>query len=293
MRGYGRSGKPEAVEAYRVTELVADCVGIVEALGEERAVIIGHDWGSMVAWTAAWTRPDVFHAVVGMSVAFGGRGLLPVAGADSFGELRPAEVHRKIAGDGKLFYQEYWTQPGALEAELEADPRGFLRDQYFSFSAAPYPADHQAPDPLASTPEEVFEATRTGGACLDPGAKMRDGLLTPEVLPDWLAEDLDFYVGEFERTGLEFALNWYRCLDLDWELLAPFAGRPVAVPAMFIGADLDVATLWGSEAIAAFPQTVPQLTETVILEHCGHWFTREKPAETNAALLRFLGGLGL
>jgi pimeloyl-ACP methyl ester carboxylesterase len=293
MRGYGRSGKPKAVDAYRVTELVADCVGVVEALGEEQAVIVGHDWGSMVAWTAAWTRPDVFQAVVGMSVAFGGRGLLPIAGADSFGKLRPGEVHRLIAGEEKVFYQEYWTRDGALEGELEADPRGFLRDQYFSFSAGPYPDGYEAPDPLAASPADVLAATRTGGACLEPGATMRDGLLTPDVIPDWLAEDLDFYVAEFERTGLEYALNWYRCLDLDWELLAPYADRPVEVPAMFIGADLDVATLWGSEAIAAFPTTVPKLTETVILEGCGHWFTREKPAETNAALLRFLGGLDL
>lgn len=291
MRGYGRSAKPDDVAEYRVTELVADCVGIVEALGESEAVIMGHDWGSMVAWTAAWTRPDVFRAVVGMSVPFGGRDLLPIAGTGHLGSVPPSRIHREIAGPEKVFYQEYWIQPGGLAAELEADPRGFLRDQFFSFSAGPYPADYDAPDPLGFTPEEVFASTRANGVCLEPGAVMRDGLVTPEELPDWLAEDLDFYVGEFERGGLEKPLHWYRCMDLGWELLAPYEGKPIEQPAMFIGADMDVATMWGSEAVANFPQTVPNLKETVILKGCGHWFTREKPQETTDAMLRFLRSL--
>ncbi|EHI12696.1 alpha/beta fold hydrolase [Mycolicibacterium thermoresistibile] len=292
MRGYGRSGKPAAVEDYSILKLVDDCVAIVTALGAEEATIVGHDWGSMVAWTAAWTRPEVFTAVIGMSVAFGGRGLIPIAGVDSFGTRRPSEVQREIAGPDKVFYQEYWVQKGALESEFEADPRGFLRDQYYSFSAGPFPPDYQAPNPLEADPAEVAEQTRSGGACLDPGAKMRDGLLTPDPVPDWLAADLDEYVAEFERTGLEAPLNWYRAMDLSWEELEPYADRPIEVPALFIGADLDVATQWSVEAVAAFDRTVPKHRPSVILQNCGHWFTRERPAETTAAILEFLEGLG-
>src|SRR5699024_1160469 len=109
MRGYGRSSKPSRVDDYRVTELVADLVGLVDHYDEGPAVVIGHDWGSMVAWTAAWIRPDKFRAIAGMSVPFGGRGLLPIAGISSFGELTPREAHRSIAGsEDRLFYQEYW-----------------------------------------------------------------------------------------------------------------------------------------------------------------------------------------
>jgi pimeloyl-ACP methyl ester carboxylesterase len=291
MRGYGRSSKPTRIDEYRVTELVADCVGVVEALGESTAVIVGHDWGSMVAWTAAWTRPEVFRAVIGMSVPFGGRGLLPIAGAASLGELPPRDVHRLIAGPEKLFYQEYWVQPAALEAEMEADPRGFFGALYYSFSGAPYPPDYEPLDPLNVSADAVMEFTRAGGACMTPGTKFRDGLISPEEMPGWLAEDLDFYVGEFERTGLTGPLNWYRCMDLDWELLARYEGRPVEVPAMFIGSDLDVATLWGADAIARFGETVPRLVETVMLQNCGHWMTREQPEQTNEAILRFLGTL--
>ena len=178
-----------------------------------------------------------------------------------------------------------------LEGELEADPRGFLRDQYFSFSAGPYPDDFQAPDPLTATPEQVAAQTRSGGACLGPGATMRDGLVTPDPVPDWLAADLDDYVAEFERTGLSTPLHWYRAMDLSWAELAPWEGTPITVPALFVGADLDVATQWSSEAVAAFDRTVPRHRPSVVLGHCGHWFTRERPAETTAAILGFLRGL--
>lgn len=291
MRGYGRSGKPAAVADYSILKLVDDCVAVVTALGERAATVIGHDWGAMVAWTAAWTRPDVFTAVIGMSVAFGGRGMLPIAGIDSFGTQPPSAVHRAIAGPDKVFYQEYWTREGALEGEFEADPRGFLRDQYFTFSAGPFPAGYEAPDPLAVSPAEVAEQTRSGGACLDPGATMRAGLVTPDPVPDWLAADLDDYVAEFERTGLTAPLHWYRAMDLSWQELASYEGKPITVPALFVGADLDVATQWGSEAVAAFGRTVPRHRPSVVLKQCGHWFTRERPAETTAVILDFLRGV--
>ncbi|GAA3515852.1 alpha/beta hydrolase [Dietzia aurantiaca] len=291
MRGYGRSSKPDAVEDYIVTKLVDDCAVMVEALGHDEATIMGHDWGAMVAWTAAWTRPELFTAVVGMSVPFGGRGLIPIGGVDSFGTRRPSVVQREIAGPDKLFYQEYWSKPGALESEFETDPRGFLRGQYFSFSGGPYPDDFQAPDPLATTPSQIAEQIRNGGVCMDLDAKFSDGHVIPEADPDWLAADLDDYVREFTRTGLRAPLNWYRAMDKSWEELAPFEDKPVEVPALFIGADLDVATQWGAEAVAAFDRTVPQHRPSVVLEKCGHWFSRERPAETTAAMLDFLAGL--
>src|SRR5713226_1862839 len=50
MRGYGRTSKPVSVHEYRMTELVADVVGVVHALGEGTAIVVGHDWGAPVAW---------------------------------------------------------------------------------------------------------------------------------------------------------------------------------------------------------------------------------------------------
>lgn len=291
MRGYGRSSKPRDVDAYGITDLVNDCVGIVEALGEKLAVVVGHDWGSMLAWTCAWTRPDVFRGVIGMSVPFGGRGLLPLAGISSLGELKPTEADREAAGD-RVFYQEIWLDGDGLAAEAEPDVYEFFRDQLFSFSAAPYPEDFEPPQIVGADIDAVRESIKTGGAIVDAGSKFREALISPpDPMPGWLADNLPAYAAEFERTGLAAPLNWYRNLDRDWEELAPYEGKPIEVPASFIGADFDVATLWGAEAIQKFPETVPKLFETHIVSRCGHWLTLEQPEQTNAAILRFLDHL--
>ena len=107
------------------------------------------------------------------------------------------------------------------------------------------------------------------------------------TITSWGREhELDFYVNEFEHTGI-WGTNYYACLDLDWELLAEFHGTSVSVPALFIGGDRDIATIWGREAIALFDTTVPRIHRAVVLTGCGHWTQQERPAETNAALLEF------
>jgi pimeloyl-ACP methyl ester carboxylesterase len=123
------------------------------------------------------------------------------------------------------------------------------------------------------------------------GGRLRDRF-TADTLPAWLTPaDLDVYAGEFERTGLTGALSRYRNMDRDWQDLAAFAGRPLTRPTLFIGGALDPSTTWLSDAIAAFPRTLPKLAGSHVLEDTGHWIQQERPAEVTAALLEFLGGL--
>ncbi len=291
MRGYGRSSKPAAVHDYRITELVADCVGVVEALGEHTAVIVGHDWGAPVAWTAAWTRPDVFRAVAGLSVPFGGRGLMGLPG-DPLGERRPSLVERELAGPDLLFYQEHWSS-AAGSAEFVPDVRGWIRGGLYGFSASPpLPPELAEVDFTALSDEGLVGYVRQVMS-LPQGTSMRDGMPpVPEQLPGWLTEqDIDFYVEEFERTGFEGGLNYYRCVDLNWELLAGYQGRPVSVPSLFIGGDRDVATIWGRQAIELFDKTQSDLRGSIILPNCGHWIQQEQAEQTNAALVEFVTGL--
>jgi pimeloyl-ACP methyl ester carboxylesterase len=295
MRGYGRSGKPEKVHDYRITELVADCVGVVQALGEETAVIVGHDWGAPVAWTAAWTRPDVFRAVAGLSVVFGGRGLMGLPG-DPLGERRPSTVERELAGPDLLFYQEHWSS-AAGSAEFLGDVRSWIRGGLYGFSASPPLSPELAAPPLEGDltrlPDEAIAGFTRSVMCFQPGTSMRDRLPpVPDPLPDWLTEaDVDFYVGEFERTGFEGGLNYYRCVDLNWELLEAYEGRPVSVPSVFIGGDRDVATVWAKEAIALLPKTQSDLRGSHIVRNSGHWIQQEQPDEVNRLLVEFLRGL--
>src|SRR5262245_9249721 len=106
MRGYGRSDAPAEIDKYTVFHLVGDMLGLCDALGEKQAVIVGHDWGSIVAWTAALLRPDRFRGVVGMSVPFFPR--LPMS---------PLAMFKAAAGEN-FMYILYFQEPGKAEREL-------------------------------------------------------------------------------------------------------------------------------------------------------------------------------
>ncbi|GAA4550808.1 alpha/beta hydrolase [Pseudonocardia xishanensis] len=292
MPGYGRSEKSHDISDYRITELVAACVGVVHTLGEEQAIIVGHDWGAPVAWTAAWTRPDVFRAVAGLSVPFGARGLIGLLD-DPFGEIRPSIAHRAAAGPDLLFYQEYFCLPGDVAArEADADLRTWLTGILYGLSAdVPLPPEMADVDLTKLSDDAATEYVRAA-LCVPPGTGLGSVLPQPEKLPAWLTqEDLDHYVAEFERTGLVGAMNYYRNVELGWELLAEFQGTPLTVPALFIGGDRDLATIWGRNAIERAGEYVKDLRRSVIFERCGHWIQQEKPAETTRELLEWLRGL--
>ncbi|MEW1901455.1 alpha/beta hydrolase [Streptomyces sp. NPDC086147] len=264
VRGYGRSSKPEATEAYRMLGLVEDNVAVVRALGEESAVVVGHDWGSNIAATSALLHPEVFRAV----------GLLSVPYAPPGGP-RPTEVFGRIGGSEQEFYVSYFQEPGRAEAEIEPDVRGWLAGFYAALSADTMPAEGE-PDP--------HFVTRGDG-------RLRDRFPVG-VLPTWLSEDdLDVYAGEFERTGLTGALNRYRNMDRDWEDLAPHRGAPIEQPSLFAGGALDASTTWMADAIDAYPTTLPALSASYLLDGCGHWIQQERPNEVNSLLTDWLATL--
>ncbi|WP_408992686.1 alpha/beta fold hydrolase [Streptomyces sp. 1268] len=264
VRGYGRSSKPAETDAYRMLDLVADNVAVVRALGEESAVIVGHDWGSNIASASALLHPEVFTAVALLSVPYA-----PPGGP------RPTDVFGRIGGPEQEFYVSYFQEPGRAEAEIEPDVRGWLAGFYAALSADTMPAPNE-PDP--------HFVARGGG-------RLRDRFPT-KALPAWLSEDdLDVYAGEFERTGTTGALNRYRTMDRDWEDLAPYRGAPIQQPSLFIGGALDASTTWMSDAIDAYPTTLPGLAASHLLDGCGHWIQQERPDEVNRLLNDWLATL--
>ncbi|MFF7245598.1 alpha/beta fold hydrolase [Embleya sp. NPDC008237] len=262
VRGYGRSSKPQDIAAYRMTELIEDNVAVVEALGERSAVIVGHDWGATIAAVSALVRPDVFRAVGLLSVPY-----TPPGGP------KPGDVFAAMGGDEE-FYVRYFQEPGRAEAEIEPDVRGWLAGFYAALSADTMPGP-DAPDPHF----------------VGRGGRLRDRFPTGR-LPGWLDEDdLDVYAGEFERTGMSGALNRYRNMDRDWADLAPYAGAPITQPSLFLGGALDASTTWLSDAIDAFPDTLPGLLSSHVLAGCGHWLHHERPAEVDRLLIDWLAAL--
>ena len=265
MRGYGQTEAPAAIESYTVFHLVGDMVGLLDALNADSAIIAGHDWGAPVAWHAAQLRPDRFRAVIALSVPFRPRG-----------STRPTAVMSR--SDDAIFYQLYFQDPGVAEAEFERDP-------YLTMRAVLYGGSGDA------------SRQRTPGAPVGMVPRTRGflrGLASPPPLPPWLSEDdAKFYAAEFKRTGFRGGLNWYRNIDRNWELLAPFAGLAVTVPALYMVGDRDLVMHFHGmdRLLPALAKFVPRLRETIILPGCGHWTQQERPAEVNAAMIDFLRGL--
>ena len=114
------------------------------------------------------------------------------------------------------------------------------------------------------------------------------------ALPGWLSEaDIDAYAEAFRGSGFRGGLNWYRNIDRNWELMRPFAGLKVTVPALYVAGDRDLVLGFAGakEMVANLARAVPDLREAIILPGCGHWTQQERPAEVNAAMVGFLRGL--
>ncbi|HEY2995136.1 MAG TPA: alpha/beta hydrolase [Methylomirabilota bacterium] len=258
MRGYGQTDAPAPIEDYTLLHLVGDVVGLVDALGEKTAVVAGHDWGAPVAWHSALLRPDVFRAVIGLSVPFRPRS-----------PVRPSTLMPQT--DDAIFYQLYFQTPGVAEAELQRDVRSTMRRMAYSGSGD------------SPARERLGMVSRTGG--------FLDATIDPETLPPWITEaDIDFYTGEFSRAGFRGGLNWYRNIDRNWELLAPYAGAVVTVPALYVVGDRDLVYKFRGmdQLIPNLKRFVPDLRRTLVLPGCGHWTQQERAPEVNAAMLEFL-----
>jgi pimeloyl-ACP methyl ester carboxylesterase len=261
QRGYGGSSVPDAIEAYNIHELTADIVGLLDDVGAERAVWIGHDWGAAVVWNAPLLHPDRVAAVAALSVP-----ALP----RSHGA--PTKSWRKTFGEN-FFYILYFQEPGVADAELNADPARTIRRMIGGLR----------------TSDDRAAALRM----LAPGPDgFIDRLPEPDGLPDWISQDeLDHYITEFSRTGFTGGLNWYRNFDRNWETTPELAGAKISVPCLFIGGTADPVLSFTRADRAS--EVISGPYRQVMIDGAGHWLQQERPDEVNATLLDFLDGLEL
>jgi pimeloyl-ACP methyl ester carboxylesterase len=261
MRGYGETDAPPNVQDYTQLQFVGDMVGLVHALGYEQAVIAGHDWGAPVAYNAANLRPDMFGAVILLSVPFGVRGE---------GGVKPTEGMRKRAPAGQQFYQTYFQTPGVAEKEFDADPMRTLRMLLYSLSGS-IPKEHKW--------RYMFGVNE----------KALDGCTDPKQLPAWLKQyDLDYYAKEYSRTGFRGGLNWYRGQDIFWQETPFLIGRKLLQPTLYVGGMDDAVVEFARPGVDNLEKSVPNLWEKVLLPGVGHWTEQEAPAEVNRLILEFL-----
>jgi pimeloyl-ACP methyl ester carboxylesterase len=263
LRGYGRSDRPEEVEKYTILHDIGDIVGLVDALGAKQAVIAGHDIGAAIAWQAALLRPDRFRAVIALSPPFRSRG---------FGDSGPPTTLMPRT-ENAVFYQLFFQNPAA-EAGLGRDLRLTFRYQFYTLSGDRPPS--------------------AGVGGLPPGMMPRKGgfMTDPPSLPAWVTEsDIDVYVKEYARSGFLGPLAWWRNIDRGWELMAPFAGAAVTVPALYMAGDRDFVAAVFSQDIAKLSALVPKLRPPMMLAGCGHWTQQERAPEVSAAMIDFLRSL--
>jgi pimeloyl-ACP methyl ester carboxylesterase len=256
QRGYGGSDCPAEIEAYNIIELTNDVAGLADALGHEQFIVVGHDWGALVAWHTALLHSQRVRAVAGLSAPYI-RGQVGAA------------TRQENFGDN-FWYIVYFQQPGVAEAELEADIRKSLRTVYFVVSGDAPEGSWFIPKPATS--------------------KLLDGFIAPERMPAWLTEeDLGYYVDQFEQSGFRGPLNWYRNIDRNIEITPQLETAKIEQPSIFIAGKKDLVMSYaGGSRVNLMDRWAPDMRGKVFIEGAGHWIPMERPAEVNEALLGFL-----
>ena len=296
QRGYGRTtGWDPRYDAelldFGMMNLVRDAVALLDALGLGRiAGVIGHDFGAPVAAWCALQRPDRFASVALMSAPFGG----PPAG------MPAADIHPALAAlpRPRKHYQAHYGTRGA-DAEMRHCPQGlhaFLRAYYHMKSAdwshnQPFELQGWRADELAKLPDYYVMDLHKGMAeTVAPHLPSPGRVARCRWLPD---QELSVYAAEFDRTGFQGGLQWYRCgshppcvADLQ-----AFAGRTIDVPACFIAGAAD----WGrfqkpGELQRMRQQVCTQWRGEFVVPSAGHWVQQEQPEATAGLLLDFLRG---
>ena len=267
MRGYGGTTAPAEITDYDLTHLCADLTGLITALGEQQAVLVGHDWGAVLGWQCALLEPQAFRAVANMSVPYRGRS-----------PRSPIEIWRSSYGDN-FFYILYFQEldehgNGIADAEFDADPRGLLSRLYTS------------PDTPREEPA-ITDPLRSAGGLISRSGR-------PTELPPWLsAQDLDYYVGEFTRAGFRGGINYYRNFHRNWEITPQLDGARVAQPSTFIAGAQDgvIAGASKEQLEEMMSPIIPDLRGVHLIADTGHWVQQERPEEVNRLLLEFLASL--
>lgn len=256
MRGYGRTSAPKDASQYTQFHVVGDLVGLLDRLAIETVTIVGHDFGATTAWNAAMMRPDRFTAVFGISVVYRSRG------ETSFLDQLRARSHHDD------FYMFSQMRP---EADEEwADARQSIPAALYNASGSPAPGDRWSP----------FNPDRPLHLAVSP------------ELPDWIdGDDLASTIAEYQRTGFHGGLNWYRAIQLSFDLSAPFKNAKIYQPAFFLRGSVDGLKEVGGSSLETLHTSIPGLRGAIELDDVGHWPQQESPVATNHALLDFLRGL--
>ncbi|KAG8390969.1 hypothetical protein BUALT_Bualt01G0138700 [Buddleja alternifolia] len=255
LRGFGESEAPGEVKSYSCMHVVGDIVALIESLGDQ-VLLVAHDWGAMIGWYLCLFRPDLVKAFVSLTVPFRPR----------HPTFKPVHAMRTFFGDE--YYMCRFQEPGKIESEMA---------EYGCKAVIKKILTDRTPGPPRLPKQNPF------------GSHTNDDI----KLPSWFTEqDLNYYAEKYDHKGFTGGLNYYRNLDLNWELSAPWSGAKVKVPVKFIVGDLDMVynTPGVKEYVhgGGFENDVPLLEECIVLNNAGHFINQERPQEINAYIHDFV-----
>jgi pimeloyl-ACP methyl ester carboxylesterase len=271
MRGYGRSSTYERREAYAQEQIVADMIELLDHLGAEKAIWVGHDWGSPVVWGIAQHHPDRCHAVANLCVPYIPNGFAPetiIPLADR--RLYPEDQFPAAQWDYQLFHRENFD---AAHTAFEHDVRATVKAMFRAGSAA----GKGQPAGTASV--------RARGGWAAPGQGFPDLPRDESVLT---LEDENRYTAALTRNGFSGPDNWYVNSEANMDFAARAkANWRLAMPVLFIHAAYDyICETIDSDLPKPMREYCDRLTEAHV--ESGHWMAQEKPVHVNAALAQWL-----
>lgn len=263
MPGYGGSSRPQSPREMTYAHVTRHLVGLLDALGIDRAFFVGHDFGAPSAWNVALRAPDRVAGLVILSVPYD----------PDRTRRRPSEIYAAMAKKHFL-HIHYFQEPGVAEAELDPNAEAFLTRLYWALSGQGRYLD-------------VWKHSAEGRGYLDvlPQAP-------PWPWPFMSRQEMDHYVSVFQKTGFGGGLDWYRAFDANWEESVDYEGATVEVPTLFVAGARDaVIQMRGQAGIARMRETIPDLRGVHLLEGVGHWVQMEAADVLNARLLEFLASV--
>jgi pimeloyl-ACP methyl ester carboxylesterase len=256
LRGFGQTEGTDNLSDYSLFNYAKDIKELIDYLGNQNAVIVGHDWGANIGWLMPLIYPDKIKALIALSIPY-------------YPQPRNPEEIKKWS-QGKFSFPLYFEKRGAVEAEFEENPKEFFRKFFYGLSG-------NAPTGLIDT---LFLKK-------PENAKLLDGIPEPAELPEWITDqDIDYYANTYSKKGISYALNFYRTTHLDYPRLKEAYQNKINKPVLFIAGASEAAIKFGS--VEPMKHSLPKLDQIVLLSNCGHWIQQERATELNNYILEFL-----